>query len=338
MYSYIVRRVAVGIVMIMAMSLVTMLLFFASPADPARFTCGKNCTPELLEQNRKALGYDQPVLSYWVDFTKGLFVGSEFPKDPELKKSAPETIAECPAPCLGYSPLASRPVRDIVAEKLPVSVSLAIAAFIMWMVVGVGLGIVSALRKGQVADRAIVGTALIFYAFPTFFIGLWLYIFLALKWGLVPVPTYTPIAEGGVLTWLQGLFLPALALALVYIAGYIRLTRAFVLEVQGEDYLRTAQAKGLTSGRILFKHTLRGALTPIATVAGLDLAGLLGGAIITEQIFNYDGLGREAVSAATTYDLPVTVGIVLVVATFVIVANIVVDVLYAVIDPRVKYS
>lgn len=338
MYAYIVRRVAAGMVMILAMSLVTILLFFASPADPARYTCGKNCTPELLEQNRKALGYDQPVLSYWADFTKGIFVGSEFPKDPALKKSAPETIAECPAPCLGYSPLSSRPVRDIIMEKLPVSASLAIAAFIMWMVAGVGLGIVAALRKGKVADRAIVASALVFYAFPTFFTGLGLYIFFALKWGIVPVPVYTSIADGGVLTWLQGLLLPALTLALVYIAGYIRLTRAFVLEAQGEDYLRTAQAKGLTSGRILFKHTLRAALTPIATVAGLDLGGLLGGAIITEQVFNYDGLGRTAVMAATTYDLPVTVGIVLVVATFVITANIVVDVLYAVIDPRVKYS
>jgi peptide/nickel transport system permease protein len=338
MFAYIVRRVAAGIVMILAMSLVTMVLFFASPADPARFTCGKNCTPELLEQNRKALGYDKPVLSYWADFTKGIFVGSEFPKDPELKKSAPETIADCPAPCLGYSPMSSRPVRDIIVEKLPVSASLAVAAFIMWMIAGVGLGIVAALRKGRLVDRAIVGSALVFYAFPTFFIGLGLYVFLALKWGIVPVPAYTSIADGGVGLWLQGLLLPALTLALVYIAGYIRLTRAFVLEAKGEDYLRTAQAKGLKSGRILFKHTLRGALTPIATVAGLDLGGLLGGTIITEQVFNYDGLGRTAVQAATTFDLPVTVGIVLVAAAIVITANIVVDVLYAVIDPRVKYS
>ena len=234
MFAYIVRRVAAGMVMILAMSLVTIVLFFASPVDPARYTCGKNCTPELLEQNRKALGYDQPA--FWptgLDFTKGIFVGSEFPKDPALKESAPETIAECPAPCLGYSPLSSRPVRDIIAEKLPVSASLALAAFVMWMVAGVGLGIVAALRKGTMADRAIVGSALVFYAFPTFFIGLGLYVFLALKWGLVPVPTYTPISDGGVLVWLQGLFLPALTLALVYIAGYVRLTRAFVLEVQG---------------------------------------------------------------------------------------------------------
>lgn len=338
MFAYIVRRVFAGIAMILAMSLVTTLLFFAAPADPARYTCGKNCTPELLEQNRKALGYDQPVLVYWGDFVKGIFVGSEFPKDPELKKSAPQTIAECPAPCLGYSPMSSRPVRDIITEKLPVSASLAIAAFVMWMIAGIGLGIIAALRKGKLADRAIVGSALVFYSFPTFFIGLSLYIFLALRWGLVDVPAYVTIADGGVGGWLKGLLLPALTLALVYIAGYVRLTRAFVLEVRGEDYLRTAKAKGLPPGKILFKHTLRGALTPIATVAGLDLAGLLGGTIITEQVFNYDGLGRTAVMAATTYDLPVTVGIVLVAGTFVIAANIVVDVLYAVIDPRVKLA
>jgi len=338
MFAYIVRRVLAGVIMIFLMSLVTTLLFFASPADPARYTCGKNCTPELLEQNRKALGYDKPVLLYWADFAKGVVVGSEFPKDPELKKSAPQTIADCPAPCLGYSPLSSRPVRDIIIEKLPVSASIAVAAFLMWMIVGVGLGIIAALNKGRIVDRLIVGSSLVFYAFPTFFIGLWLLVFISLKWHLVPVPGYVTIADGGLWGWAQSLFLPALTLALVYIAGYVRLTRAFVLESMSEDYLRTARAKGLVNRRILFKHTLRAALTPIATVAGLDLGGLLGGTIITEQVFNYDGLGRTAVAAATTFDLPVTIGIVMVAATFIIVANIVVDVLYAFIDPRVKYA
>ncbi len=348
MFAYIIRRVIAGVVMIFAMSLITTLLFFANPADPARYTCGKNCTPELLEQNRKALGYPDPdqafipktkdVLAYWADFAKGIVVGSEFPKDPELKKSAPQTIAECPAPCLGYSPQSSRPVREIIFEKLPVSASIAIAAFVMWMIAGVGLGIIAALNKGRIVDRAIVGSALVFYAFPSFFIGLWLYYFIALKWQLVPVPAYVTIADGGVIGWLKGLFLPALTLALLYIAGYVRLTRAFVLESMGEDYLRTAKAKGLVPRRILFKHTLRAALTPIATVAGLDLGGLLGGTIITEQVFNYDGIGRAAVQAAITYDLPLTIGIVMLAAAFIIVANIVVDVLYAFIDPRVKYA
>jgi peptide/nickel transport system permease protein len=152
----------------------------------------------------------------------------------------------------------------------------------------------------------------------------------------VPIPAYTSIADGGVATWLAGLMLPSLTLALFYMAGYVRMTRAFVLESMGEDYLRTARAKGLVSRKVLVKHSLRGALTPLVTMAGLDFASLVGGAIITEQVFNYPGLGKLAVDAAYNLDLPLTVGIVLLLATFVIIANIIVDVLYAFIDPRVK--
>ncbi len=337
MFAYIVRRVFVGLVMLFVMSLVTFLLFFASPADPARFTCGKNCSPALIEQNRKALGYDQPVLVQWANFVQGIFVGREFPNDPELKRTAPETIAECPAPCLGYSPQSSANVTDILTQKIPVSASLAFAAFIMWILGGVGGGIIAALRKGKIEDKIIVGAALIVYAFPTFFIGLFLLQYVALKWQLTPYPTYTPLHQNPT-AWALGLFLPGLTLALFYMAGYVRLTRAFVLESLSEDYLRTARAKGVPRRSILFKHTMRAALTPLATIAGLDLANVLGGAIITENVFNYDGLGKLAVQAATTYDLPVTVGIVVLLATFVIAANIIVDVLYAVIDPRVKVS
>lgn len=337
MFAFIVRRVFVGVVMLFVMSLVTFLLFFASPADPARFTCGKNCSPALIEQNRKALGFDQPVLVQWGNFVQGIFVGREFPNDPELKRSAPETIAECPAPCLGYSPQSSANVTDILKQKIPVSASLALAAFIMWILGGVGGGIIAALRKGKFADKIIVGAALIVYAFPTFFIGLFLLQYVALKWQLTPYPVYTPLASNPI-AWALGLFLPGLTLALFYMAGYVRLTRAFVLESLSEDYLRTARAKGVPRRTILFKHTMRAALTPLATIAGLDLANVLGGAIITENVFNYDGLGKLAVQAATTYDLPVTVGIVVLLAAFVITANIIVDVLYAVIDPRVKVS
>lgn len=337
MFAYIVRRVFVGLVMLFVMSLVTFLLFFASPADPARFTCGKNCSPALIEQNRKALGYDRPVLVQWGSFVQGIFVGREFPNDPELKRTAPETIAQCPAPCLGYSPQSSANVTDVLKQKIPVSASLAGAAFIMWILGGVGGGIIAALRKGKFADKLIVGAALVVYAFPTFFIGLFLLQYVALKWQLTPYPNYTPFATNPI-AWALGLFLPGLTLALFYMAGYVRLTRAFVLESLSEDYLRTARAKGVPRRTILFKHTMRAALTPLATIAGLDLANVLGGAIITENVFNYDGLGKLAVQAATTYDLPVTVGIVVLLASFVIAANIIVDVLYAVIDPRVKVS
>jgi peptide/nickel transport system permease protein len=337
MFAYVIRRLFSGLVMLLVMSFVTFALFFSSPVDAAKFTCGKQCSPERIEQNRKALGYDKPWTVQWVNFVKGIAVGRDFPDDPELKKSAPQTIVRCDAPCLGYTPLLSSRVSDLLLEKAPVSASLAIAAFIMWMVVGVSAGVVAALKKGTLLDRTLVGTTLVFYAFPTFFIGLFVYNYVALVWQLVPVPAYTPFSESPAL-WLQGLFLPALTLALIYIASYVRLTRAFVLESLGEDYLRTARAKGLAPRKVLFKHTMRAALTPLATIAGLDLGGLLGGAIITEQVFNYDGLGKLAVQSAQNFDLPTTVGIVVLLAAFIIVANIVVDVLYAVIDPRVKYA
>lgn len=334
MGAYVVRRVVIGVLLLLVMSFVTFALFFSGP-DPAKFTCGKNCTPELIEQNRRALGYDKPWPVAWSDFVKGIFVGREYPNDPALRATNPELIVKCDAPCLGYSRMVSEEVWTTIKQKIPVSASLAMAAFVMWMIIGVGGGVVAALRKGTIVDRGIVAFSLVLYAFPTFFVGLLLYQFVALKWGLVPPPAYTPMADGFGL-WLQGLFLPGLTLAVFFAAGYVRLTRAYVLESLGEDYLRTARAKGLSKGRILVKHTMRAALTPIVTIAGIDLAGLLGGAIITEQVFNYDGLGKLAVQSATVYDLPMTVGIVILLATFIIVANIIVDLLYAVIDPRVK--
>ena len=336
MVAYIVRRTFAGIVMLIVMSLVVYMLFFASPVDPTRFSCGKNCSPALREQTRKALGYDKSAVVQWTDFLKGTVTGRQYPDDPALRKAAPELVATCPAPCLGYSVTNSTTVNAEIKQSLPVSMSLALMAFLIWITGGVVFGTIAALRKGSLLDRGIVATALLFYAFPTFFIGLFLLKFLAIKWQVVPIPQYQSIAEGGVGGWLTGLLLPGLTLAVFFMAGYIRMTRAFVLESLGEDYLRTAKAKGLTPRRVLVKHSLRAALTPLVTMAGLDLAGLMGGAIITETVFNYFGLGKLAVDANQTYDLPTIIGLVLLLATFVITANIVVDVLYAFIDPRVR--
>lgn len=336
MTAYIVRRLIAGVIMLIVMSFVTFLLFFASPVDPARYACGKNCSPALIEQTRKALGYDDNVLVQWVDFMKGTVQGRDYPNDPKLKKTAPETIAHCPAPCLGYSKYSNDNVTTLIKQAFPVSFSLAIAAFIMWIVGGILFGVIAALKKGTIIDRGIVGISLLFFAFPTFFIGLFLYKFIAIKWQLVGIPEYVSIADGGFFTWVEGLLLPALTLALFFMAGYVRMTRAFVLESMGEDYIRTARAKGLVGRRVLFKHSMRAALTPLVTMAGLDFAGLMGGAIITESVFNYSGVGLLAATSARAYDLPVEVGIVLTLATFVIVANIIVDILYAVIDPRVR--
>jgi peptide/nickel transport system permease protein len=336
LFAYIVRRLVAGFIMLIVMSIVTFALFFASPIDAGRFACGKNCSPALQDQTEKALGYDDAWYIQWVDFAKGTVTGRDYPDDPSVKKKAPETIAHCPAPCLGYSQQRAENVTTLIKDAYPISLSLAIAAFIMWMVGGVLFGVIAALRRGSILDRGIVGISLIFYAFPTFFIGLLLYKFVAIKWALVDRPVYTPIADGGIFTWAQGLFLPGLTLALFFMAGYVRMTRAFVLESMSEDYVRTARAKGLESRKVIVKHGLRAALTPLVTMAGLDFAGLMGGAIITETVFNYQGLGQLAVRAATGNDLPSTVGIVLLLASFVILANIIVDLLYAVIDPRVR--
>jgi len=335
MFAYVVRRVFVGVIMLIVMSLVTFLLFFASPVDPARYACGKNCSPQLREQTRKALGYDKPTVVQWTDFMQGVVKGREYPDDPELKAKAPELIAECPAPCFGYSVVNSTTVNAELKEAFPVSLSISLAALILWLSGGVIFGVIAAVRKGSIVDRGIVALSLVFYAFPAFFIGVFLLKFLAIKWQFVPIPEYVPIADGFGL-WLQGLFLPGLTLALLYMAGYVRMTRAFVLESMSEDYVRTARAKGLKSRRVLIKHSMRAALTPLVTLVGLDFAALMGGAIITETVFNYNGLGKLALDANLTYDLPTIIGLVLLLGSFVIVANIIVDVLYAVIDPRVR--
>lgn len=335
MLAYIVRRLFIGVIMLLVMSMVTFVLFF-STGDPARRACGKNCSLAQIEQTKKSLGYDKPLVSQWTDFLEGIVKGRQFPDDPVLREKNPEQVVDCAAPCLGYSVVNVATVNEEIKESFPVSLSLALIALIMWVTGGVLLGVFAAVFKGSILDRGVVGLSLIFYAFPTFFIGVFLLKFLAIKWGLTPVPSYTPIAEAGVFTWLNNLLLPALTLALVYMAGYVRITRAFVLESMSEDYVRTARAKGLPNRVVLVKHSVRAALTPLVTMVGLDFAGLVGGAIITETVFNFNGLGKLAVQSIQTKDLPTMVGLVLLLGTFVIVANIIVDVLYAVIDPRVR--
>jgi peptide/nickel transport system permease protein len=337
MFYYIIRRSVAAVAMLIVITIVTFGIFYASPTDPARLTCGKNCTPQSIAANRKFLGLDKPITVQYANFMKGLVVERNFPDDPVFAKNNPDKVTHCPAPCLGYSPLETQLVTEIIKQRMPVTLSLSLGAFVIWIVFGVGLGIVAALRRGGIADRGLVGASLVLYSFPTFFIALLAYNFLSTQWQIFPVPGYTPLTQDP-RAWFQGLLLPWFTLAAVFAAGYIRLTRAYMLETMSEDYLRTARAKGLKERTVIFKHTLRAALTPIVTVAGLDLGGLLAGAVITETVFNLQGLGRATVTAVAVFDLPVIVGIVLVAATFVVIANLVVDLLYGVIDPRVHLA
>lgn len=337
MFYYILRRLASVIAMLVLITATTFALFFASPIDPARYTCGKNCTPTILEGNRIALGFDKPVYVQYGRFIAGLFVGRDFPDNDELRAQHPEQVVHCPAPCLGYSPTQHRPINAMVGEAWPVSLSIAIGAFIIWMVIGVGGGIIAALNKGRWLDRTIVGSALVGFSLPTFFVGLVLLTFPAIKWGWVPIPSYVPFFTNP-FRWAQNLILPWITLAFFFAASYVRLTRAYMIETMSEDYIRTANAKGVARWGVIFRHGLRAALTPIVTAAGLDLGGLLGGAIITESVFSMHGLGFLAVSSVTNMDLPTIVAMVMIVSAFIVIANMVVDIAYGFIDPRVKVA
>jgi len=337
MFFYIVRRLISVVVMLLVISATTFLIFFASPIDPASLTCGKSCTPAVIEGNRIKMGYNDPVPVQWLKFIQGLFVGRDYPDNPEVKAKTPQLVTHCDAPSLGYSTVKTKCVTDIVKESLPITASIAVAAFLLWIVTGVLFGIIAALNRGRWPDRLLVGLALVGYSVPSFFIGVLLLTFVSIKWQLVPLPVYTPLTENPAL-WAQGLVLPALALAAVFAASYVRLTRAYMLETMSEDYIRTARAKGVKETTVIRRHGLRAALTPIVTAAGLDLGGLLGGAIISEQVFNFTGLGWQSIQAIQNSDLPIIVAVVVVASFFIVIANLVVDVLYGVIDPRVRLS
>jgi peptide/nickel transport system permease protein len=337
MLMYIVRRTIAAIILLWVVSVVVFAIFYATPTDPARLTCGKNCTPASIAANRQFLGLDQPLTKQYSLFIKGIVAGRDYPNNEAFRKSNPDKVTHCGVPCLGYSPLQTQLVTTMIKNAGGVTLSLALGAFIVWIGVGVGAGIVAALFRGRFLDRFLVAMSLVFYSFPAFFIALLAYNYLSTQWQIFSIPEYVNLHTDPI-AWFNGLRLPWLTLASLYAAGYIRLTRAYMLETMGEDYLRTARAKGLPERTVILKHTLRAALTPIVTVAGLDLGGLLAGAAITETVFNFQGLGRTTVQAVSTFDLPVIVGVVLVGASFIVVANLVVDVLYGVIDPRVRYA
>jgi peptide/nickel transport system permease protein len=328
--TYIVRRVVAMLLMLVALSVVTFLLFQALPADPAALTCGKSCNPQIIAQNRIRLGYDKSLPEQYGAFAKGIFVGRQY--------GSGTATFECPAPCLGYSFNKGENVTTLIAKRLPVTAVEAIGACVLWLLLGVATGILAALKRGRWQDRLSMSAALIGYSFPTFFIGLVLqYIVVFSKISFMDYPSYVPFDEDPV-GYVKVFLLPWITLALIFAAFYARLTRNQMLDTLGEDYIRTARAKGLSERAVIVRHGLRSGLTPIVTAAGLDLAGLLGGVIITEQIFALPGLGQLALDSVQTSDLPLILGTVLVAAAFIIVANLVVDLLYAVIDPRVRLT
>ena len=337
MLTYLIRRLIGAIVLLFIVSAVVFAIFFLVPRiagatadDLASRYVGKSAGAEQIHQTAVRLGFTDPVWVQYGRFVKGIVAGADY--------DTGASIDHCPAPCLGYSFITQNPVLPDLLDRLPVTLILAAGAALLWLVGGVFTGVVSALRRGSALDRSLMGVALAGVSLPIFFTGLLsLSIFsYGLKW------TYgggsSPLDASSPLDLVHRMLLPWITLAFLYAAAYARLTRAGMLETMGEDYIRTARAKGLRERDVVVKHGLRAALTPILTIFGLDLGLLLGGAILTETTFSLPGIGQYAVQAITNNDLPKVLGVTLLGAIFIIVANLVVDLLYAVVDPRVRTS
>jgi peptide/nickel transport system permease protein len=334
---YIIRRLLAAVLLLFVVSVVTFGIFYlvprlagATPEDLASRYVGRTAGAEQVKLMTEKLGFNDPLWVQYGRFAKGIVVGADYNTGP--------TTVHCPAPCFGYSFITQNPVWPDLVDRMTVTLSLASGAAVIWLLTGVATGVISALRKGTIFDRSAMGVALAGVSLPIFFTGLLSLSIFSYQLGWFPGGgSYTPITHNPA-KWAYALVLPWITLAFLYSAAYARLTRAGMLETMNEDFIRTARAKGLPERTVVLKHGLRSALTPILTIFGLDLGLLLGGAILTESTYSLPGIGKYAVDAIVNNDLPKVLGVTLVGAFFVIIANLIVDLLYAVIDPRVRLA
>jgi len=333
--TFIVRRLIATVFLLIIVSMITFAIFFLVPRlagqttyDLAAQYVGRSPSPAAVHAIEQQLGLDVPLPVQYGRFLSGIVFGRHF--------DSGTTRAYCPPPCFGYSFKNQQPVWPLMVAALPVTVSLAIGAAILWLIGGVTIGVISALKRGTLFDRFSMGLALAGVSLPIFFTGLLSLTLFSYKWPIFPNVHFVPFTQNPFL-WARNLVLPWVTLAFLYAALYARLTRAGMLETMSEDYIRTARAKGLPERTVIVKHGLRAALTPIITIFGMDLGALLGGAVLTEVTFSLPGLGQFTILAINTQDLPEILGVTMLAAFFIVIANLVVDVLYAVVDPRVRH-
>lgn len=320
MARYIARRVLWVGLLLFLVSLLTFVIFYVFPtADPAQLRAGRRASPEQVEMIRQRMGLDKPLLVQFGNYLRDIFTKGDF----------------------GYSYVSEQPVSKLILDRIPATVSVALGAAVLWLVAGIAVGIVSAVRRRTKLDRAAMGIALLGISAPEYWLGLVALFLFADDIGLVPLfgssGSYVPLTSDP-LGWLNSLILPWAVLAISFAAFYSRLLRGNLIEVMGEDYIRTARAKGLRERTVVMRHGMRAAITPIVTVFGMDLGLILGGAVLVEVVFNIPGVGRQAYDAILRADLPMIQGTVLLGAFFIIIANLIVDIVYAFLDPRVRYE
>lgn len=329
MSAYLVRRLLAMLLVLLCVLAVTFVIFYVFPANPARDICGKGCTASTVASIDHQLGLDKPLWLQFGQYVKGIFAGRQYGQGTHM--------LTCNAPCLGFSYQENLPVTTLLAQRLPVTVSIAVGAAVLWLIFGMGLGAVAALKKNTWIDKVVTTISFAGLALPVFLIGIVLLFLLTSKWRVLPDPSYVSVfANPG--RFVEGLIQPWVALALVYAAIYARFTRAKLIETMEEQYITTARSKGIRERRVVVHHALRAALSPVITILGIDLGGLLGGAVIVETVYGLPGVGQLFIQAVDKIDIPVVTAITLLAAFFVIVANLVVDLLYAVLDPRVRYT
>jgi peptide/nickel transport system permease protein len=334
---YLVGRLLGAVTVVIVVSVVTFAIFQLAPrltdANLAFYYTGKNTSEAQAAAVSQRFGFDKPVVEQYATFMSGIVAGRDL--------SDGATEVHCAAPCLGYSFRQNRSVLEMIGEAFPVTLGLTIGAAVLWLLFGVASGVLSAVRRGSVFDRLATTVALVGVSVPEFFTGMLLIYLLTSgpDWlRLYPDGiNYVGITEDPV-GWFVNMIPPWICLALLFAALYTRLTRANMLETMNEDYVRTARAKGLPPRTVIGRHGLRAALPPIVTVVGLDVGALLGGAVLIETLFSFPGMGRLAYTAITSQDLPVIMGVTIVAALLIVLANLIVDLTYGLLDPRVRHA
>ncbi|MER6731498.1 ABC transporter permease [Streptomyces puniciscabiei] len=327
MFRFLVRRILGAAVILLIISAITFLLFYVAPRDPARVACGKICTPQTLALVKHNLGIDDPLpVQYW-HWLEGVFVGRDY-----------ASFGHCNAPCLGYSFINREPVLGMITDRFPTTLSLALGSAVVFVVFGVGTGMIAAVKQGKPLDKIASSASLIGSSLQIYIVGIVAMFYLSDEWGILPRPNDNSGFTSDPAGWFGGFLLPWFVLAIIFTANYTRMTRSQLVETLNEDYVRTARAKGLSARTVFFRFAWRGAMGPIVTILGLDLGSLFGGAIITEATFGLHGIGALSVKAVRDNDLPMLLGVVLVAAGAIVLFNIIVDTVYAFIDPRVRLA
>ncbi|MCC9709452.1 MULTISPECIES: ABC transporter permease [unclassified Streptomyces] len=325
MLQFLIRRLIGAVVIMFLIGAFTFFLFYTIPQDFAQLSCGKNCSPENIAVIRENLGLDKPITTQFWEFMSGIVVGRDF------------AVGHCSAPCLGMSFHSGDFVWDSIVDSFPLTLSLTLGGLLIFLVFGLGTGLLAAWKRGTAVDKAVSGASMVLSSFQIYFLGPIVLGIFVYSTGWMESPKYVPLSDdpGG---WFMGLLIPWAVMATIFTAQYTRMARSTMIEQLSEEHVRTARAKGMKQRYVFFRYAWRGSLIPIVTIIGMDLSALLSGAVVTEFTFDLAGLGRLAVNSSLDKDIPLTMGVMLFGAFFILLLNIIVDIAYAYIDPRVRLS